>query len=134
MIIIIPVICTILFASIAPLLIPKGVDRFYRISLMLSVYGILVFVILRNLLGNTTSYSAGSSEQSIIMDRLIDQQVGMMTAATTVLLLSLLLSVVFNILQLRVKSKRIYSTTLGTQVVVLLIVVYFYLLSRSFIF
>ncbi len=133
MIIIIPVICTLLFAIIVLAIMPKSVDQFYRISLLLSGYGILIFVTLRNLLGNTTSYSAASSEQSKIMDRLIDQQVGMMSAATAVLLLSLLLAVVFNILQLRVKSKRIYSTTLGTQVVLFIMMLFSFVLSKSFI-
>ncbi len=118
MIIIIPVLCTLIFALIAFALMAKGRDHFFKVSLLLSAYGIVVFIILRNLLGNTSSHSA--------MD--------MMLVAITVLILSLVLAITFNILQLKLARKRIYATTLGTQIILLIVVSYLYFLSMSIVF
>jgi len=111
----------------------KCEDYFFKVSLLLSAYGIVVFLILRNLLGNVTSYSA-TPEQKNMMDRIINQQANMMSVATTVLILSLVLAIAFNILQFKTARKRIYTTTLVTQVILLTIMSYLYFLTKTIVF
>lgn len=109
-----PLICTLVLLGIAYWLLRPLHDHLFRLSLLSTLSGILQFLILRGLMGSIEGLRGAGATSDILIQ-----------TALGILTFSLIVAIILMIMQHRIKPKRIYTTTLGTQILLLIITCYF---------
>ena len=127
----IPAIYSIVIAIVSLALFPKTENRYFKVSLLTSFYGLLCFILLQSLTSNIGS--PDSYEYSKLLDKINKQELKIQQASLIILFTLLLLSCILSYFQVLNVSKKIYRIVLAAQVLLTLLTGYIYILSGAFI-
>lgn len=127
----IPAIFSVLFALIGFALIPKTGNHYIRLSLLLSFYGIITFILLQYFKSNIGSQD--NSEYSELLAEINRQELSIAKGSLISLFVSFILSSVLSYLQIQKSSEWGYKLTFLGQMLLTILIGYMYILAGSFI-
>lgn len=109
---------TLVFTAVAYFVYPAGRGKKHNVSLVISAYGILTYWVLRSNYGNIYYGSTGPNNAF-----------NMVVSGGVIFHTSLIISIILNILQWRSHPTRMYKTTLGAQILLLIVTAWFWVLA-----
>jgi membrane protein YdbS with pleckstrin-like domain len=127
----IPAILSVVFALIGFVLIPKTGNHYFRLSLLVSFYGILTFILLQYFTSNIGS--PDNFEYSELLAEINRQELKIVTGSLISLFVSFVLSSVLSYLQIQKSSEWGYKLTFLGQMLLTIFIWYMYILAGSFI-